>query len=47
MLENLTPQELSEKRKEEILSKLNDAQKEVAKNYQGMSLVSAGPGSGM
>lgn len=33
-------------RKQEILAGLNDAQKEVVCNYNGLSLVSAGPGAG-
>ena len=41
-----TPKQDAEKRKAAILEKLNDAQKEVVKNYKGFSLVSAGPGSG-
>lgn len=41
-----TPKQEAEKRKEAILAKLNDAQKEVVKNYKGFSLVSAGPGAG-
>lgn len=41
-----TPAQLIKERKEKILDGLNPAQKEVAENYNGFCMVSAGPGAG-
>lgn len=42
----MTPEDEKEARKEATIAMLNDAQKKVAINYKGFSLVSAGPGAG-
>lgn len=41
-----TPAQQINERKEKILDGLNPAQRQVAQDYEGFSMVSAGPGAG-